>query len=73
MDGHALTPHEPFDSERSPFNRQMAAGHLMRCGHKLAGYYVPVPGIAGVVKLVRTCCAQTECRDSGAPIDADEE
>lgn len=55
LSGRALIPSEPFDSERSPFNRQMAAGHEIRHGHKLVGHYVSA-GYPGVVKLVRTCC-----------------
>ena len=50
---------ERFDAESSSFNRQMALGHEMRLGHKLTGYYVSVPGVDGVVKMVRTCCDQT--------------
>ena len=39
----------------TPLWKRIAAGHLVRTGHKLTGYYAPT-GDAGVVKLVRTCC-----------------
>lgn len=38
----------------TPFQKRMAQGHLIRTGHQLTGYYVPVD--TGIVKLVRTCC-----------------
>ena len=39
----------------SPLWERIAAGHLLRTGHKLTGYFAPT-GPAGIVKLVRTCC-----------------
>jgi len=44
---------DEFDPQVSPLTRAMARGHLLRKGHPLGGYYVPVG--RGVVKLVRTC------------------
>ena len=38
-----------------PLWKRIAAGHLVRTGHKLTGYFAPT-GEAGIVKLVRTCC-----------------
>lgn len=51
-----------FDPERSNMTRRMAAGHAIRCGHVLAGYYVPTAD-AGITKLVRTCCSEHEGSD----------
>jgi hypothetical protein len=45
-----------FDADSSAFNRRMAEGHAVRCGHALAGYYTST-ATAGVFALVRTCCA----------------
>ena len=39
----------------NPLWKRIAAGHLLRTGHKLTGYFAPT-GEAGIVKLVRTCC-----------------
>lgn len=49
------------DTEKTPATfthplwKRIAAGHLLRTGHKLTGYFAPT-GDAGIVKLVRTCC-----------------
>lgn len=53
---------ERFDPERSNFTRHMAAGHEIRCGHVLAGYYAPTAD-AGITRLVRTCCGEHEGSD----------
>jgi hypothetical protein len=44
-------PFEPV----GPFNAPMAAGHRMRHGHELTGYYVRQGG-HGFAELKRTCC-----------------
>lgn len=46
----------------SPLWKQIAAGHLLRTGHKLTGYFAPT-GEAGIVKLVRTCCGGEKEQD----------
>ena len=38
-----------------PLWKRIAAGHLLRTGHELTGYFAPTKE-AGIVKLVRTCC-----------------
>ena len=49
------------DTEKTPATfthplwERIAAGHLLRTGHKLTGYFAPTEE-AGIVKLVRTCC-----------------
>lgn len=45
----------PFDPAGSTFRERMAAGHLLRTGHELAGFYVRTD-TPGIVRLVRTCC-----------------
>lgn len=53
------TERYPFTAD-TPFADRMAAGHRVRCGHELVGYYYPIDETHSIVRLVRVCCGESE-------------
>lgn len=53
----------PFDPTANRANAMTAAGHRLRTGHELTGYYILDPNKGGISTLVRTCA----CANPDAP------
>lgn len=49
---------EEFKPDLNGLTRMLAAGHIRRVGHVLAGYYVTKDD--GISQLIRTCCEGEE-------------